>query len=364
MAFRFLGNKAKLLPYILQEITSVAPPAKRPLVADLFCGTATVSAGLKKLGYRVIANDLLLTCSLHAKAQLRSPREPEFEGLSRYSGDELTQISTGSLFPSRYGQVLSLLNSLPGMEGFFFREYSPEGRPANGAAPRRYFTPDNARRIDSIRTRIKDWFRAGLLSETEHALLLHDLMMAANEVANTAGTYGHFLSHMSESALQPLKLTPTALVEGPTDHIVLNKNAVMAARDNPAEVYYLDPPYTKRQYAAYYHVLETIAHEDEPELEGKSGLRPWEDRASDFCYKQRAPKAMRDLLSVIDARYIFVSYSGDGHIKHEEMMDLLGARAGAGGDVKLLNEVEYQRYTSKHGVDDSLLNERLYRVKT
>ena len=41
---------------------------------------------------------------------------------------------------------------------------------------------------------------------------------------------------------------------------------------------YLDPPYTKRQYAAYYHVLETLAYGDEPEVSGVTGLRPWEGK--------------------------------------------------------------------------------------
>lgn len=365
MAFRFLGNKTKLLPLILQQISSVAPLAERPSVVDLFCGTATVSAGLKKLGYRVVANDLLLSCTLHAQAQLCLPPDPAFDGVLEHQRSEIEQAPTTSLFSSPYRQVLSFLNSLPGIDGFFFREYSPAGSPANGSAPRLYFTAENARRIDSMRDQIRQWLRLELLSETEHALLLHDLMMAVNEVANTAGTYGYFLSRMSDSALQRMELRPTYLVAGPIDHEVLNKNAIEASRGRPADVYYLDPPYTKRQYAAYYHILETIAHQDEPRLEGKSGLRPWEDRASDFCYKQRAARAMKTLLDVVDAHYIFVSYSGDGHIKHEEMMELLGERAGKRGEVELLKEIEYQRYTSSaQGSDDSLLNERLYRVKT
>lgn len=364
MAFRFLGNKAKLLPLILRQVRGVAPPTGRPLVVDLFCGTATVSAGLRSLGYRVVANDLLLSCAVHARAQLCAKPDSSFDALFEHAGEEIERAQTDSLFPSRYQQVLLFLNKVPGEGGFFFREYSPAGAPENGSPPRRYFSPDNARRIDAIRGLIKAWFRRGWLCETEHALLLHDLMLAVNKVANTAGTYGHYLSYMIESAQQPLHLSPTPLVDGPVDHEVLNTDAAEAASGRPAEVYYLDPPYTKRQYAAYYHVLETIAHEDEPELDGKSGLRPWEDRASDFCYKYRAARAMKDLLSAIDSRYVFVSYSGDGHIGHEEMLNLLNERAGPKGEAILLDEIGYHRYTSKQGVDDSSLKERLYRMRT
>ena len=41
-----------------------------------------------------------------------------------------------------------------------------------------------------------------------------------------------------------------------------------------ADTVYLDPPYTKRQYAAYYHILETISLGDEPIVEGICGIRP------------------------------------------------------------------------------------------
>ena len=41
-----------------------------------------------------------------------------------------------------------------------------------------------------------------------------------------------------------------------------------------ADTVYLDPPYTKRQYAAYYHILEAISLGDEPIVEGICGIRP------------------------------------------------------------------------------------------
>ena len=36
---------------------------------------------------------------------------------------------------------------------------------------------------------------------------------------------------------------------------------------SPGDTVYLDPPYTKRQYASYYHIPETIAYHDEPKVE-------------------------------------------------------------------------------------------------
>ena len=85
------------------------------------------------------------------------------------------------------------------------------------------------------------------------------------------------------------------------------------------DVVYLDPPYTKRQYASYYHILETVALGDEPVVEGVAGLRPWKDRASDFCYKRRALKTLSNLVQSLQANRVLLSYSSEGHICMEDM---------------------------------------------
>lgn len=359
MAFRFLGNKTKLTAPILHEITASAPPDQYNRAVDLFCGTGSISFGFRQLGYRVTANDHLLSCVLHARAQLLTQGEPAFEGLLHHEGELLDVVRGSFLIDTTYGRVLSALSSLPITEGFFFSEYSPAGTPANGSAPRKYFTTANACRIDTIRQKVKEWAEKGWISDLEHAVLLHDLILAVNDVANIAGTYGYFLANWSKSALADLQLKPSVFSTASSDHVVIHGEARVTAKSVSADVYYLDPPYTKRQYAAYYHVLETLAHEDEPLLLGKSGLRPWEAQASDFCHKLRAPGAMKEILDAIDAKYVFVSYSQDGHITHEQMMELLQAH----GEVSFL-EIPYRRYISNGGTKDSAHKERLYRVRS
>jgi adenine-specific DNA-methyltransferase len=85
------------------------------------------------------------------------------------------------------------------------------------------------------------------------------------------------------------------------------------------DLVYLDPPYTKRQYASYYHILETVALGDEPQVEGVAGLRPWKDRASDFCYKARALNTLSRLVQGLNARRVLLSYSSEGHIRMIDM---------------------------------------------
>lgn len=96
--------------------------------------------------------------------------------------------------------------------------------------------------------------------------------MAVNEVANISGTYGYFLSKFSKSSESPLRLKPTAFQGGRTDHIVMQGYAEEIAGEISADLCYLDPPYIKRQYAANYHILETLARGDEPNAQGKVGF--------------------------------------------------------------------------------------------
>ena len=78
------------------------------------------------------------------------------------------------------------------------------------------------------------------------------------------------------------------------------------------DVLYLDPPYNTRQYSANYHVLETIARYDYPELFGKSGLRDYSQQKSAYCSKRTVEDVFDDLVKNAKFKYIFVSYNNEG----------------------------------------------------
>ena len=63
--------------------------------------------------------------------------------------------------------------------------------------PRKYFTEENAARLDGMRGWVRTMVEAGRnYGKVEEELLLADLLEAASSVANTAGTFGCFLSQM------------------------------------------------------------------------------------------------------------------------------------------------------------------------
>lgn len=84
-------------------------------------------------------------------------------------------------------------------------------------------------------------------------------------------------------------------------------------------VVYADPPYTRDHYSRFYHVLETIACGDDPEV-SNSGVKSGVSRAayrrdrhqSPFCIKSAAGRAFEDLVGGVQRRGIplIISYSG------------------------------------------------------
>lgn len=305
MSYRYIGNKSRLLRPLIERIRSIVPEGA--VVADLMCGTASVSEALRVAGYRVVASDMMSYSFHHACVRLKLDSNPTFAAVSQ----------------NGYLGVLNHLESLPGTHGLFFREYSPKGRPNNGERPRMYFSPENAAAIDAITQELNEWRELGKITDLDNSLLRHDLVLASNRVANIAGTFGHYRSTWSNSSLAQLTLRPSTFLWGiPTDHVVYQGQAEDLAPSITADLCYIDPPYMKRQYAANYHIIETVARGDAPEAVGVSGLRPWRDQYSDFCSKLRVRDSFRKIIGEMQCQTFLISYSEDGLLRKEELMQL------------------------------------------
>lgn len=179
--YRYIGNKTKLLPHITNRIREMI--GDTGTVADIMAGTGSVALELKKNGYTVVASDVMTYSYHHLVTNLQLDGEPPFEGLIRAG-----IVDEKSIAP--YHSVLDFLNNLAPKQSFFYREFSPGGTPLNGCPPRKYFTPENAEKIDAIREKINEWIESGLITPNEESLLKHTLIMAVNEIANISGTYG------------------------------------------------------------------------------------------------------------------------------------------------------------------------------
>jgi adenine-specific DNA-methyltransferase len=306
--YRYIGNKTSVISKIAPIIDEVAPEGGT--VADPMCGTASVSEALRLRGYQVVAADIMTFAYYHAIVRLKLGEAPEFEKIPVVDG---------------YVDVLSTLQSLKPVKGFFYKEFSPKGKPENGCSPRKYFTSRNAKKIDAVRKKLNDWRDKNLLEEEEKALLHHDLIMAVNKVANIAGTYGHYRSKWNTAAKRPLQFEPTRFMypDVRTDHTVFLGPVEKVSAKIEADVCYLDPPYKKRQYAANYHILETLARGDRPAAVGKSGLREWRDQHSGFCSKRKIGSSFASVIEKMDCNKFLVSYSEDGLVSKSRLRSIL-----------------------------------------
>jgi len=315
-SIRYIGSKARIATSILDLI----PARSGARFVDLFCGSGAVSRAAAERGWSVYANDQLNCAAILTEGQLVAPFEVPFRQLGGYL------------------EAVRQLNEAAQIDGFIFREYSPSGLSHSGHE-RRYFTTDNARRIDGMRLQIQRWGTDGLVTPTEKRLLLADLLEAANGVASTAGTYGCFMRQWIPRSMADISLVGRELLPRRNRYAIetMDAFAVTVRRD---DVLYLDPPYTRRQYAAYYHVLETIAQGDEPEVSGVTGLRPWRHLSSPFCHKRHALNALIHLLRQTPANRVFISYSDQGHIQLSDALAALRAL----GRVELHSVREIGRY--------------------
>ncbi len=353
MGYRYIGSKDKLSDIIIAEIKSINSYAKD--VIDLMAGTGLFSLALRQNGYKVTAVDVMTYSYHHLNIHLFMSLSPPFNGVIEIiRAKQRNNISIGA--ESNYYAVLNYLNTLEPIQGYFHKEFSPEGTPTNTNRPRKYFTPANAAKIDAIRQEIKRLHITGEISSMEHSLLLHDLIMGVNDIANIAGTYGHYLSTFIKRAESPLLLYPSSFSDsGKLDgHKVIKGYAEEVAKDLKGDICYIDPPYIKRQYAANYHILETIAREDEPEAIGDSGLRPWRDQYSNFCSKIKIRSSFNRIITEVNCSDFLISYSEDGLLPIDDLISFL---SNYGTVVK--KDIMHKRFKSNNSTKSALLNEYL-----
>ena len=352
MGYRYIGAKNRLNDQILDSIKNIK--GENGHIVDLMSGTGQVSLALREAGYQVTAIDVMTYSCHHAKVLLFLTAPPLFQHLINQPEIKELKSNGGLLFEiTNYEAVLNYLNSIAPINGFFWQEYSPEGKPENSDEPRKYFTAYNAGKIDAIRTKIKEWNNSGQTTELEHSLLIHNLIMATNDVANIAGTYGHYLSKFVKRAEEKISLTPISFSSKglTTRHKVIQGYAEHVAESIEADLCYIDPPYIKRQYAANYHILETIARGDKPYAIGVSGLRPWRDQYSNFCSKVKIRDSFRQIFSKMKCIDFLISYSEDGLLSIDVLTDLFSEFGSV-----ITHEIKYKRFKS----NNSKLGEYLY----
>ena len=296
MGYRYIGSKARIADEIIKYLGK--PDSTEGRFIDAFSGTGVVASKAADIGWNIRINDMMCNAVVMSESRMLTKQEVPFENLGGYE-KAISKLKVASC------------------KGFIWKEYSPASLKQIGIE-RKYFSEENARYIDGAAILIHQWKRDGIITEKEFVLLLATLISAVNDVANIAGTYGCFLSKWTQQAKNLINIEPLDLREYQVDYTVSTLD-VFDVESRSCDVVYLDPPYTKRQYASYYHILETLVKGDEPLVEGVAGLRPWKEYASVFCYKAKALKALVSLVNSQKSNRVLISYSNEGHINLDEL---------------------------------------------
>ena len=122
---RFIGCKENLLEFI--ETFVKQKDIRGNVFCDLFSGTASVAKHFKKLGYKIISSDLLFFSYVLQKVYIEQNQYPEFIKLIKHLGINPTEETLFENDSQNANEVIKYLNNLEGLEGFMFKNYSPEG---------------------------------------------------------------------------------------------------------------------------------------------------------------------------------------------------------------------------------------------
>jgi adenine-specific DNA-methyltransferase len=299
---RYLGSKLKALEFIKDTVSKTYGDISNSTVADLFSGTVVVAEMFKSLGAKLITNDYMSFSYALQIAKIKLNKEPHCL--------------------INYYNAVNELNNLKGEAGFIYHEYCLEGTKEK-KFQRNYFSPENAMKIDAIRKCIGRWQKEGKINSDMFYLLCADLVNAVTRVSNTSGTYGAFLKIDDQRKHKPIELIPTTFIDNGQDNECFNKDIFEIIDEVSGNILYLDPPYNSRQYPPYYHILETVTDYDNPAIYGLTGRRPYRDKLSPFCMKDKALPALLNIVERARFKNIYISYNTDGIINYKELGEQL-----------------------------------------
>ncbi|MDR2772640.1 MAG: DNA adenine methylase [Elusimicrobiota bacterium] len=317
----YIGSKLSLLDFIEKSVDEVVGKNTDYTFCDLFAGTGAVGILFKEKGHQVIANDIQYYSYVLNRHYIGNHKELKFKELFEIIPKlKSANVSVRKIIVCKY------LQALKGIKGFVFKNYCPQKLEND----RLYFTAENGQKCDAIRKKIESWHNDNLINDDEYYFLLTTLLESIDKCANTASVYGAFLKNFKKSALKTLQFLPAKLYINDNKHEVFNEDVNTIISKISPDVIYLDPPYNARQYSTNYHMLETIAKNDNPEIHGKTGLRDYSKQKSLYCSRAKVKEAFADLINKSKAKYIFLSYNNEGLMSLDDIKDIMSKKGKYG----------------------------------
>ena len=350
---RFIGNKQNLVDKIHNVLDKEKIQGNS--LFDLFAGSVSVAKYFKSKNFQIQSSDIMYFSYVLQKAYIENNSEPKFEKLLNN-----IKVAKDKLFITSLELVTSHLNSLEGVKGFIYNNYTPEGS-KELTIPRMYFSNENGKKIDAIRIQIQNWYDNNMISKNEYFILIACLIETVPFYSNISGVYAAFHKKWDRRATKPIVLRTIPLYFNNYNNRVYNENSINLLSKIEADIFYLDPPYNERQYAPNYHILETIAKYDNPQIKGVTGIRNYDNQKSKFCNAKTAIKELENIANNGTYKSLIMSYNSEGIMQQQEIIDILSKY----GKAKLV-EFDYLRFKSNSKGDSKYkkyIKEQLYILK-
>lgn len=335
---RYIGGKSNLLNDINNVITQRMVNVNT--VIDIFSGSGVVSSFLKENNYNIIGNDIMYFSYVLSRGTTALNQIPTFANL-------------GIVNPIEFLNNLEIANTDINLaDCFIYQNYSPHDDVA-----RMYFQNENAIKIDIIRITIENWHTEQLITDDEYFYLLAALISAVPYVSNITGVYGAYLKHWDARTYNSLTLRNPEIIANNSVVAFHNDNCDLLLPNITGDLLYADPPYNSRQYLPNYHVLETIARYDYPEIHGVTGMRNYQHQRSDFCTKRGVEGAFRRMIENANVHYVLISYNNEGLLTTAQLSAI--CQEYAINNSFVLQEIDYRRYNNA-GTTPGGVTEQLY----
>ena len=271
---RYTGSKLKLKEWIKELILSNCPNCSS--FCDIFAGTGVITDTLISQYDRFIINDFLFSNEIIYRA---------------FYKNESFDLQKLLAFKQQYTCLdYDLLE-----DNYVSINFGGK-----------YFEIGDSKAIGYIRQDIEDNKR--FLNEREYSILIASLLYSLDKCANTVGHYEAFFKNKEIARSFVFELIT------PYDTLALNKkfeiyraDANILASSINADIVYIDPPYSSRQYSRFYHILENITKWEKPLLRG-TAMKPPVENMSAYC-SNTAKTAFSDLIERLSCRFIVVSYN-------------------------------------------------------
>jgi adenine-specific DNA methylase len=306
---RFQGSKRRIMPWLINAITSHVNPGEK--ILDAYTGSGLVTYALASRNYRMCASDQLLSSVMTVRAlsgQSRDLETNELDSSLKYASEksegwEISENYKGIFFPQDELIWLERMSS-------FIRELPVD------AQPRAFWA----------------LFQSALAKRPYNLFHRANLEMRTRSVPRSFGNKAtwekpfplHFQKFLHEASTHALNLDSVNVFHGDP----------LSISNSEFKLVYLDPPYINEKgqatpYVDYYGFLDLLI---DPSIMQRVNMlksnKPIEPITGGWKDGKTALQTIEKVLQKFEKSKIALSYRNDGQPKMTELVDLFENHRG------------------------------------